>query len=373
MTSNHHPLPPQFNHQSTLLTSLLPYRYSESRRHAEKHGNSDENVEPVSRLSYWWSSVYDESGAVKQRNESAVKRVTGLGRGKRGSSSSSSAEAEGGKGRNEDGDGDCEREQQSRGKKGKRGKKKKKEEEEEEEEEEEGGEEQTQEQEQQQQEEGTEKGEKEKVASPSTGSPSSRGRGDKEAEDKEKQQQEQLGGNYNPQYPHPGGNYNPQQDKDKEAEDKEKQEQEQQEQQEQQQQEQQQQEQEQQQITASFHMEDVPQMHHMLQAARKMAGWEVSHRPARMHPVKFHKMACVDAQISFIQRGQLACAVVRSCLTSVGGLSKQLTLAALLRLVSTSHFHVDQYVSCYTIVLSSFSGCDGLLVSLDLILPACIL
>ena len=81
----------------------------------------------------------------------------------------------------------------------------------------------------------------------------------------------------------------------------------------------------------------------MLQAARKMAGWEVSHRPARMHPVKFHKMARVDAQISFIQRGKLACAVVRSCLTSVAGPSKQLTLAALLRLVSTSHFHVDQY------------------------------
>jgi hypothetical protein len=31
------------------------------------------------------------------------------------------------------------------------------------------------------------------------------------------------------------------------------------------------------------------------------------------------------------------------------------------------------YVSCYTIVLPSFSCCDGLLVSLDLILPACIL
>jgi hypothetical protein len=34
---------------------------------------------------------------------------------------------------------------------------------------------------------------------------------------------------------------------------------------------------------------------------------------------------------------------------------------------------VTKYVSCYTIVLSSFSFCNGLLVSLDLILPACIL
>ena len=42
------------------------FSYVESRRHAEKHSNGDENAEPTTRLSYWWSSVYDETGAIKQ-------------------------------------------------------------------------------------------------------------------------------------------------------------------------------------------------------------------------------------------------------------------------------------------------------------------
>lgn len=58
------------------------FSYSESRRHAEKHGNPEENVEPTSRLSYWWTSVYDETGAIKQRAEAARKPTTGTGRGR---------------------------------------------------------------------------------------------------------------------------------------------------------------------------------------------------------------------------------------------------------------------------------------------------
>jgi hypothetical protein len=57
------------------------FSYSESRRHAERHGNTEENVEPISRLSYWWASVYDEEGAIKQRIEAARKPATGTGRG----------------------------------------------------------------------------------------------------------------------------------------------------------------------------------------------------------------------------------------------------------------------------------------------------
>ena len=42
------------------------FSYVQSRRHGDKNSKVDEIAEPIARLSYWWSSVYDEAGAIKQ-------------------------------------------------------------------------------------------------------------------------------------------------------------------------------------------------------------------------------------------------------------------------------------------------------------------